>query len=57
MVFLDLADHFLNSDGSLKSELFTDGTHLTTKSYAVPADAIGPVIKRLIEAGPVQLAP
>lgn len=57
VVFLDLADRFLNSDGSLKSELFTDGTHLTTKGYAVLADAIGPVIQRLIEAGPVQLAP
>ena len=54
VVFLDLADHFVKSDGSLKPELFVDGTHLTTKGYEVLADAIGPVIKRLIKAGPIQ---
>jgi hypothetical protein len=57
VVFLDLEDSFLNSDGSLKSELFLDGTHLTTRGYAVLADALRPVIKRLIEAGPIQTAP
>jgi lysophospholipase L1-like esterase len=57
VVFLDLEDHFLNADGSLKSELFVDGTHLTTKGYAVLADALEPVIQRLIKAGPIALAP
>lgn len=51
VTFLDLEDHFVKSDGSLKSELFVDGTHLTTKGYEVLADAIDPVIERLIEAG------
>ena len=54
VVFLDLEVHFVNSDGSLQSELFVDGTHLTTKGYKVLANAIGPVIERLIEAGPIQ---
>ncbi|MCP4785861.1 MAG: hypothetical protein GY903_14615 [Fuerstiella sp.] len=54
VVFLDLEDHFLNADGSLKSELFVDGTHLTTKGYAVLADSLEPVIQRFIEAGPIQ---
>jgi hypothetical protein len=54
VVFLDLEESFQHSDGSLKSELFVDGTHLTTKGYAVLADALGPVIKQLIETGPIQ---
>jgi lysophospholipase L1-like esterase len=57
VVFLDLEDAFLNSDGSLMSELFLDGTHLTPKGYAVLADELGPVIERLIEAGPIQPTP
>jgi lysophospholipase L1-like esterase len=54
VVFLDLEDHFLNADGSFKSELFVDGTHLTTQGYAVLADALEPLIQRLIDAGPIQ---
>lgn len=54
VVFLDLEDQFLNADGALKSELFLDGTHLTPKGYAVLADAIEPVMERLIKAGPVR---
>lgn len=54
VVFLDLEDQFLNADGSLKSELFIDGTHLTAKGYAVMTDAIEPVIERLMKAGPAQ---
>ena len=56
VVFLDLEQHFLNADGSLKSELYMDGTHLTTQGYAVLADALEPVIQRLIKAGPIQAA-
>jgi len=53
VVFLDLQDRFLNADGSLKAELFTDGTHLTSRGYEVLADAIQPVIERLVQAGPI----
>jgi len=54
VVFLDLEKNFTLEDGSQKKELFTDGTHLTTKGYEVMADAIGPVIERLIALGPIQ---
>lgn len=53
VVFLDVQDHFLEADGRLDPALFTDGTHLSTKGYEVLADAIEPVIERLLEAGPV----
>jgi N-acetylglucosamine-6-sulfatase len=54
VVFLDLQDRFMDEDGTLKAELYTDGTHLTEKGYAVWADAIQPEIDRLIELGPVE---
>jgi lysophospholipase L1-like esterase len=54
VVFLDLADRFTNADGSLKPELYTDGTHLTTEGYTVMADAIQPEIDRLIGLGPIE---
>ncbi len=57
VVFLDLHDRFLNADGSLESGLFVDGTHLSASGYEVLADAIEPVIDRLIQAGPIPLKP
>ena len=53
VVFLDLQDQFLNSDGTLQEDLFPDGTHLTTCGYQVLADQIQPEIERLIKLGPV----
>jgi lysophospholipase L1-like esterase len=53
VVFLDLQDQFLNSDGSLREDLFLDGTHLTPCGYQVLADQIQPEIERLIKLGPV----
>lgn len=54
VLFIDLQQDFTNPDGSLKAELFTDGTHLTTKGYEVMADAIQPEIDRLIRLGPTK---
>lgn len=54
VVFLDLQDRFMNPDGTLKAELYTDGTHLTTQGYEVWADAIQPEIERLLELGPIE---
>jgi len=54
VVLLDLAERFLNEDGTLKADLFTDGTHLTTVGYQVMADAITPEIEKLIELGPIK---
>ena len=56
VVFMNLEDRFLNAEGSIKPELFLDGTHLTTKGYAVMAGALVPVIERLIGMGPVKSA-
>ncbi len=53
VVFLDLKHRFLKPDGSLKADLFLDGTHLTTRGYAVLADELEPVIDRLIKLGPI----
>lgn len=54
VVFLDLEQRFLNPDGTLKAELFTDGTHLTPAGYEVMADAIAPSIEKLIQLGPIK---
>jgi lysophospholipase L1-like esterase len=54
VVFVDLENRFLNAEGSIRPELFTDGTHLTAKGYAVMADALLPHIERLIAMGPVK---
>lgn len=54
VIFIDLEDRFLNAEGTIKPELFTDGTHLTPAGYAVMADAIIPHIERLIGMGPVR---
>ena len=53
VVFLDLQDRFLDAEGSLKAELFVDGTHLTTRGYEVLADELEPVIERLLGLGPI----
>jgi lysophospholipase L1-like esterase len=53
VIFMDLAKHFANEDGSLKTELFTDGTHLTPAGYKVMADVIAPEIERLVGLGPI----
>lgn len=55
VVFLDLAERFLNEYGSLKAELFTDGTHLTPAGYEVMANALAPHIERLIKMGPIKV--
>ncbi len=57
VVFLDVQERFITADGTLESELHTDGTHLTAKGYEVLADAIEPVIERLIQAGPITRLP
>lgn len=56
VVFMDFEDLYLNAEGTIKPELFVDGTHLTAKGYAVMADALAPEIERLIRMGPVKSA-
>lgn len=54
VVFLDLQDKFLNADGSLNQELFTDGTHLTEKGYQVWAKAIDAMLTGMMKAEDLQ---
>ena len=55
VVFMNLEDRFLNTEGTIKPELFTDGTHLTPAGYEAMAHALVPHIERLIKMGPVKL--
>lgn len=54
VVFHDLQDRFVNAEGTIQPELFTDGTHLTPAGYAIMAAALAPEIERLIKLGPVK---
>ncbi|MBT8044958.1 MAG: hypothetical protein KJO79_08400 [Verrucomicrobiae bacterium] len=54
VVFLDLEDRFVNDKGTIKPELFKDGTHLTPAGYSLLADALVPHIERLIAMGPIK---
>ena len=56
VVFLDLKDHFLDGEGTLKAGLFTDGTHLTPAGYQVMARALAPRVEHLVKLGPLKLA-
>ncbi|MHC4252738.1 MAG: GDSL-type esterase/lipase family protein, partial [Planctomycetota bacterium] len=53
VVYLDMRDKFLLPDGSLNSDLFTDGTHLTPRGYRVWAESLRPYITRMMDAGPL----
>ena len=46
VIYLDLQDKFLQSDGSLRKQIFTDGTHLTPEGYRVWAKSIDPFISK-----------
>ncbi|MEN9470420.1 MAG: hypothetical protein RL630_2153, partial [Verrucomicrobiota bacterium] len=47
---LDLTQSFLNTDGTLKKELYSDGhLHLGPKGYEVFAAALKPVVDVLIK--------
>jgi lysophospholipase L1-like esterase len=42
--FMNIGKKFLNSDGSIKKELFRDGLHLTPKGYQIWADNMNPYL-------------
>jgi beta-glucosidase len=48
--FLDIGQHFLNPDGTLKTELMPDGLHPGTEGYRVFADALRPTFIELVGA-------
>jgi len=53
VVYLDLQDKFLQSDGSIKQKLFTDGTHLTAKGYRVWANSLDDLVSGMMKADPL----
>jgi acyl-CoA thioesterase-1 len=53
VVYLDLQDKFLLSDGSINKQLFTDGTHLTPDGYRVWAESLDPLVSQMMKADPL----
>ncbi|MCF7972179.1 MAG: hypothetical protein K9N55_00020 [Phycisphaerae bacterium] len=53
VVYLDLQNKFLQSNGSINKALFSDGTHLTSDGYRVWAESLDPYISDMIKAGPL----
>jgi len=53
VVYLDLQDKFLQSDGSINEQLFTDGTHLTVEGYRIWVKSIEPFVSEIMKADPL----
>jgi len=53
VIYLDLQDKFLQSDGSINKQLFTDGTHLTADGYRIWAKSIAPYVSQIMNAPPL----
>jgi lysophospholipase L1-like esterase len=53
VVYLDLQDQFLQADGSLDKDLFTDGTHLTPEGYRAWAEGLDSLVSGLMDAAPI----
>jgi lysophospholipase L1-like esterase len=48
--YLDIADRFLQSDGSISKEIMPDYLHLSPRGYQTWADAIEPLLKEMLAA-------
>jgi len=46
--FLDLCPQLLEKDGTMSKEIFRDGLHITPKGYQIWADAMNPLLFKLI---------
>jgi len=46
--YLDIGDKFLNSDGTISKEIMFDYLHLSEKGYQIEAQAIEPMVKKLM---------
>ena len=47
--YLNMNSHFENSNGTIHSELFKDGVHLTEKGYKVWAQTMDPLLKQMLK--------
>ncbi|MCE9520454.1 MAG: hypothetical protein K8R87_12985 [Verrucomicrobia bacterium] len=53
VAYVDLQEKFLLPDGSINKRLYTDGTHLSTEGYRVWAQGIEPIVKKFMDAPPL----
>jgi len=53
VIYLDLRDKFLQTDGSINKRLFTDGTHLTPAGYRLWARSLEPIVSRIMKTEPL----
>lgn len=53
VVYLDLQDKFLQTDGWINKRLFTDGTHLTPAGYRLWAQSLEPIVSKIMKAEPL----
>ena len=53
VAFINLQDRFLQSDGTLNRELYTDGLHLNAQGYRAWAEGITPLVKEFMKAPPL----
>jgi lysophospholipase L1-like esterase len=54
VAYVNLQDHFLQSDGTINRELYTDGIHLSAQGYRVWAEGITPLIGEFMKAPPLR---
>jgi len=47
--FLDMASHFLDSNGKEKAELFKDGKHLSSAGYQIWYQTMEPLFEKLYQ--------
>jgi lysophospholipase L1-like esterase len=54
VIYLDLKDQLLLSDGSINTKLFSDGTHLTPEGYQVWAKSMEPILSKIMKKEPLE---
>ena len=46
--YLNVNNHFENSNGTIHNDLFRDGVHFTEKGYQVWTQTMGPTLKQML---------
>lgn len=49
--YLDIGHHFLETDGTLSTEIMPDFLHLTQRGYEIWAESIDPMVQKLMQGG------
>ncbi|MFT5124737.1 MAG: acyl-CoA thioesterase-1 [Kiritimatiellia bacterium] len=53
VIYLDLQDTFLQADGAINKQLFSDGTHLTPAGYRLWAQSLEPIVSNIMRSKPL----